>query len=83
MFSVITYLRNYGNTIIISHGGGYYTVYSNVKNISVTENEYITPENQIASSSKSENPSMKGNYFLHFEIWKNETKLNPENWLKK
>ena len=81
--SIITYLRNYGNTIIISHGGGYYTVYSNVKNISVTENEYITPENQIASSSKSENPSMKGNYFLHFEIWKNETKLNPENWLKK
>ena len=81
--SIITYLRSYGNTIIISHGGGYYTVYSNVNNILVTENEYITPENIIASSSKSENPTMRGNHFLHFEIWKDETKLNPEIWLKK
>ena len=81
--SYITYLRNYGNTIIISHGSGYFTVYSNVGNITVLENDYILPDIQIATTNKSENPKMKNKYILHFEIWKNETKLNPENWLKK
>ena len=81
--SVITYLRNYGNTIIINHGGGFYTVYANVENILVKENEYIGSNYQIASVSKSENPAISNSYFLHFEIWNNETKLNPELWIKK
>ncbi len=81
--SYITFLRNYGNTIIISHGGGYFSVYSNIENISVSENDYILSNIQIATTKRSENPKMKNKYILHFEIWKNETKLNPENWLKK
>ena len=27
--------------------------------------------------------NISGNYLLHFQIWKNEEKLNPETWLKK
>jgi len=81
--SYITYLRNYGNTIIISHGSGYFSVYSNINNITVSENDYILSDVQIATTNKSENPKMKNKYILHFELWKNETKLNPEYWLKK
>ena len=81
--SVITYLRNYGNTIIISHGSGYFTVYANVEEILVKENDYILGNTQIGVVGKSENPSISNSYFLHFEIRKDETILNPELWLKK
>ena len=81
--SVITYLRNYGNTIIVSHGGGYFTVYANVERILVKENDYILSNTQIGTVGKSENPSISKSYFLHFEIRKDETILNPELWIKK
>ena len=81
--SVITYLRNYGNTIIISHGSGYFTVYANIEKIMVKENDYILPNTKLATVSKSENPSISNSYFLHFEIRKDETILNPELWIKK
>ena len=81
--SVITYLRNYGNTIIVSHGSGYFTVYANVEQISVKENDYILANTQIGIVGKSENPSISNSYFLHFEIRKDETILNPEQWIKK
>ena len=81
--SIITYLRNYGNTIIISHGSGYFTVYANVERILVKENDYILSNTQIGTVGKSENPSISNSYFLHFEIRKDETILNPELWIKK
>ena len=34
--TTITYIRGYGTTIIIDHGGGFYTVYSHVTNIQTT-----------------------------------------------
>ena len=83
VISVITYLRNYGNTIIISHGSGYFTVYANVAEISVKENEYILSNTQLGTVGRSENPSISNSYFLHFEIRKDETILNPEQWIKK
>ena len=83
VISVITYLRNYGNTIIISHGSGYFTVYANVEQISVKENDYILGNTKIGIVGKSENPSISNSYFLHFEIRKDETILNPEQWIKK
>ena len=81
--SVITYLRTYGNTIIISHGSGYFTVYANVEEILVKENQYILSNTQLGTVGRSENPSISNNYFLHFEIRKDETILNPELWIKK
>ena len=74
----ITYIMNYGNVIIIDHGAGYYTVYSNVENILVNENSYINTLSQIAEVGN--NQSEKN--ILHFEVWSNQKKLNPETWLK-
>jgi len=81
--SVITYMRNYGNTIIISHGDGFYTVYANIENILFNEGDYIPLNAKIATISNSENPLISTDYYLHFEIWKDETHLNPEIWLQK
>jgi len=76
--TTITYIRGFGNTIIIDHGSGFYTVYSHVENVNVFEKEYITRNTIIAEVGDS--GSLSG-ALLHFEIWSNRTKLNPEEWL--
>ena len=76
--STITYIRGYGNIIIIDHGGGYSTVYAQIDNITVHENEYIQMGSNIASVAIPENNTMAK---LHFEVWGNQKKLNPEHWL--
>ena len=78
--STITYIRGHGNIIIIDHGGGFSTVYAQIDNITVHENEYVQMGNPIASVEIPEgNTSAK----LHFEVWGNQKKLNPEHWLTK
>ena len=78
--STITYIRGHGNIIIIDHGGGFSTVYAQIDNITVHENEYVQMDNPIASvANPEENTSAK----LHFEVWGNQKKLNPEHWLTK
>ena len=80
VISTITYIRGHGNIIIVDHGGGFSTVYAQIENIQVNENEYIQTGNplaKIASNGKSKNGK------LHFEVWGNQQKLNPEHWLSK
>jgi len=78
--TTITYIRGFGNTIIIDHGSGFYSVYAHVENIRVSENDYVTTNSVIAEVGQS--GSLSGP-LLHFEIWRNKTKLNPEDWLNK
>ncbi|HPC36564.1 MAG TPA: peptidoglycan DD-metalloendopeptidase family protein [Candidatus Marinimicrobia bacterium] len=80
VITTITYIRGFGNTIIIDHGSGFYSVYSHVENIRVAENDYVTANSVIADVGQS--GSLSGP-LLHFEIWRNKTKLNPEEWLNK
>jgi septal ring factor EnvC (AmiA/AmiB activator) len=76
--STITYIRGHGNIIIIDHGGGFSTVYAHVDKISVNENEYLQMGNPIASVAVPDNGISAR---LHFEVWGNQKKLNPEKWL--
>ena len=76
--STITYIRGHGNIIIIDHGGGFSTVYAQIENITVHENEYVQMGNTIAAvATPEENNTAK----LHFEVWGNQKKQNPEHWL--
>lgn len=76
--STITYIRGHGNIIILDHGGGFSTVYAQIDNIAVQENEYVQRGSTIATVIKAaDNTSAR----LHFEVWGNQQKLNPENWL--
>ena len=76
--STITFIRGHGNIVIIDHGGGFSTVYAHIDKINVTENEYVQIGDEFAmvASSVSSNASK-----LHFEVWGNQKKLNPTNWL--
>ncbi|NOZ08999.1 MAG: peptidoglycan DD-metalloendopeptidase family protein [FCB group bacterium] len=69
----ITYLHGYGNILIVAHGSGYHSVYAHVDDIIVHEKEYVQAGSQLAV--------VDGQGILHFEIYGNQTKLNPENWL--
>ena len=80
VISIITYIRGHGNIIIVDHGGGFSTVYAQIENIQVNENEYIQAGDRLAKIA-SNGTSKNGK--LHFEVWGNQQKLNPEHWLIK
>ncbi len=80
VISIITYIRGHGNIIIVDHGGGFSTVYAQIENIQVNENEYIQAGDRLAKIA-SNGTSKNGK--LHFEVWGNQQKLNPEHWLTK
>ena len=78
--TTITYIRGYGTTIIIDHGGGFYTVYSHVTNIQTNVDGEVRNGDVIAYMGDS--GSINGSK-LHFEIWGKGQKLDPEKWLTK
>ncbi|MBC8214186.1 MAG: peptidoglycan DD-metalloendopeptidase family protein [Candidatus Marinimicrobia bacterium] len=80
MITTITYLRGFGNLIIVDHGGGYLSVYAHIDNIIVHENDYVQQGDVLAEVSNY--GSLDGSK-LHFEIWGNKQKLDPEKWLIK
>jgi len=78
--TTITYIRGYGTTIIVDHGGGFYTVYSHVTNIQTSVDNEVRTGDIIAYMGDS--GSINGSK-LHFEIWGKGQKLDPEKWLSK
>ncbi|OUW80234.1 MAG: hypothetical protein CBD77_00890 [bacterium TMED217] len=80
VITTITYIRGYGSTIIIDHGGGFYTVYSHVTNIQTSVDSEIRSGDVIAYMGDS--GSVNGSK-LHFEVWGKGQKLDPEKWLIK
>ncbi|MCH7612136.1 MAG: peptidoglycan DD-metalloendopeptidase family protein [Candidatus Marinimicrobia bacterium] len=78
--TTITFIRGYGNIIIVDHGGNFFTIYSHITNIQTTVDSEVQSGDVIAYMSDS--GSIDGSK-LHFEIWGKDQKLNPEQWLVK
>ncbi len=76
--TIISWLRRLGNTVIIDHGGGYYTVYAHLAEIYVIPDQSVTAGDAIASIDESE----EGKSILHFEIYRNREAQDPAQWLK-
>ncbi len=74
----IWWLVSYGNLIILDHGDGYRTIYAHLADITVTEGQTIDEGGTIATSGETLDGSR-----LHFEIWKDREKQNPEQWLSR
>lgn len=72
----IWWLPSYGNMVILSHNNGYRTIYTHLSEIVVGEGQPVREGDIIAQSGEGlEGPR------LHFEIWKDREKQNPESWL--
>ena len=78
--TTITFIRGFGTTIIIDHGNGFYTVYGHVTKVETYEDSQVRGGEVIAYMGDSS--SINGSQ-LHFEIWGQGKKLDPEKWLKK
>ncbi len=74
--STILWYPSYGNLLIINHYSGYRTVYTHLADISVTEGQKLKEGERIGTSGEAiDGPR------LHFEVWKEREKQNPELWL--
>ncbi len=78
--TTITFIRGYGNIVIIDHGGNFFTIYSHITNIQTNVDSEVQAGDIIAYMSDS--GSINGSK-LHFEIWGQDQKLDPERWLTK
>jgi septal ring factor EnvC (AmiA/AmiB activator) len=74
--SVLSFIPGFGNVLIINHYDGYRTVYAHLADVFVAEDQRVTEGMEIARSGETVSGSV-----LHFEIWHEKDKQNPETWL--
>ncbi|MHC2995569.1 MAG: LysM peptidoglycan-binding domain-containing protein [Candidatus Atribacteria bacterium] len=73
------YMRGYGNVIILSHNGGYSTVYAHNSVNLVKKGQYVRKGSVIAKLGRTGNAT---GAHLHFEIRSGGKPLNPLSYLK-
>ena len=71
-------LRGYGNTVIISHGDGYLSVYGGLASLAVGNGSSVAAGQSIGSSGTL--PS--GEQGLYFELRYRGRTINPQSWLR-
>lgn len=72
----LRFVPGYQHTVLVKHGD-YYTVYSNLESVSVSKGQKLNAGDRIGAASGGEN----GN--LHFELWRQEQRQNPEHWISR
>ena len=74
----VNWLPGYGQCIILSHGGGYYSLYAHTAKVFVSVGEYVAAGDVIASVGDT--GSLVGSA-LHFEIRRDAEPIDPAPWL--
>ena len=73
-------MPGYNNNVIVRHGN-YLTVYSNLSQVYVRAGDQVTTRQPLG---KIFTDTEKGNEtILHFQIWKEHDKLNPQDWIQR
>jgi septal ring factor EnvC (AmiA/AmiB activator) len=75
----VSWLRGYGQFVIVDHGQSYYTLYANLSSISVEIGDDVTAGQVIAEVGDS--GTLEGPR-LHFELRHKKEQLNPVDWLR-
>jgi len=70
----VQFIPGYKNTVVVQHER-YYTVYSNLQEVSVSKGDQLNAGQTIGNLS-SESPE------LHFEVWREKERLNPASWIQ-
>ncbi len=71
------FIPGYDYMVIIKHGE-YYTVYSNLEEVIVKNGEKVAVRQSIGTVSTDRKTNTSE---VHFEIWKEKTRLNPQDWV--
>ena len=72
------FIPGYQNMLIIQHGE-YYSVYSNLENVTVKKGEQIGTMEKIGTVAIDRKSNVSE---VHFEVWRDKIRLNPEDWVK-
>ena len=70
-------IPGYNQCVLVQHGS-YFTFYCKLAKVTVKAGDKVATGQTIGTLSSSENTST-----LHFELWHNTTKQDPELWLRK
>jgi septal ring factor EnvC (AmiA/AmiB activator) len=76
--TAIIFIPGMGKAIIINHGE-YFTVYSKLKDVSVSQGQAVSLKQTLGTIAEDEDGATE----IHLEIWLNQDKQNPELWLAK
>lgn len=74
----VAWLRGFGNTVILSHGQGYYSVYSRLEEVYAGEGQIVKSGQTIGLVADAGNQSE-----FHLEIWSKRDKQDPLKWLRR
>lgn len=76
---VVTGVMNImGTTVVMIRHGEYLTVYQNLSSASVKKGDKVSTKQTIGTVAKS---ASSNTYELHFEVWRNDRYVNPNEWL--
>lgn len=67
------FVPGYQNMVIVQHGQ-YYTVYSNLEELTVKRGDAVNAK-QIIGRVSADKPE------LHFEVWREKERMNPVGWI--
>ncbi len=70
-----------GNTAVIIRHGNYLTVYSNLREVVVKKGDKVATKQVIGTVFTDSDDGNKS--ILKFQIWRENQKLNPEEWIVK
>jgi len=73
------FIPGHDYTVILQHGD-YYTVYSNLAEISVSKGDMVHAKQNLGTVSNS---PITGSSELHFELWRQKERVDPSSWIKK
>jgi septal ring factor EnvC (AmiA/AmiB activator) len=71
------FIPGYDYMVILQHGN-YYTVYSNLEEVSVKKGDKVAIRQSIGKVSTDQKTNTSE---VHFEIWKEKNRLNPQDWV--
>lgn len=66
------------NNIVMVQHGEYFVVYAKLRTVNVKEGQDVKPKDVIGTVYTDAN----GTTELQFQLWKNNTNLNPESWIR-
>lgn len=75
--SLVSWLPGYGTIIIVQHREGYRTVYGNLASAAVKQGSAVRSGEKLGTVGAA-----LGKAFLHFEVWRDQTRLDPTALLR-
>jgi septal ring factor EnvC (AmiA/AmiB activator) len=76
--STCTWLRGFGNVVIVEHPGDFFTVYAHLQQLDVGRGDKVRARQVLGTAAHD---GVTNTYRVHFELWQGKEKHNPLLWL--